>query len=127
MLKEKDMEKFYLTINSRDFTFDADVVRDMFGVAGEIVVDTYDENRTKFAFFNTGNLCQVEYIKRSKNITVSCFAANDCVRESVLGWLKKYMRNSLDWSNFGVDFNYTDKNKFIANVYELAPGIHPNK
>lgn len=115
------MEKNYLTIDSRDFAFDVDVVRDMFGVAGEIILDTFEENHPKYAFFNTGNLCQVSYFHKRSSLEVACFASKNAEKASVLRWLKTYMSNYANSCGFGVDIIFEDKDSFLAWFYELAP------
>lgn len=115
------MEKNYLTIDSRDFAFDVDVVRDMFGVAGEIVLDTFKEKNPKYAFFNTGNLCQVSYYHGGCSLAVTCFAPTDDERYSVLHWLKTYVLNYAGSCGFGVDFSFYGKERFFVRFYELAP------
>lgn len=113
------MEKYYVPIDGKNMEIDAPSVEYLFGVADHVVasVATYLGNQTyRFAFYNTGELCQVSYGRDSEWLKVECFCPTSR-REDILGWLQTYLVNAMDESGFGTDIVMKDGH-FFAHFYE---------
>lgn len=109
------MEKYYLPIDGKNMELDIPSIELLFGCDGT-VADSFDHNTYKYAFYNTGQLCQVSYGRGSEWLKVECFCPTSR-REDILGWLKTYLVNGMDESGFGTDIQMHD-GFFFAHFYE---------
>ena len=110
------MEKNYLLFNGRDMAMDECSVEFLFG-CGDTVCSSYDHETEKYAFYNTGQLCQVSYEKGSRYLKVEVLTGCDSRKEDILHWLKIYLTNGMAESNIGVEF-HDFNGYFIAMFYE---------
>lgn len=116
------MEKYYVPIDGKNMEIDAPSVEHLFGVADKVVesIATFLGSRTyRFAFYNTGELCQVSYERGSEWLKVECFGGTSRCKE-ILGWLKRYLVNGMEGSGFGTDIVMNDGH-FFAHFYEKNP------
>lgn len=110
------MERNYLLFNGRDMAVDAASIEFLFG-CGDTVCSSYDHETEKYAFYNTGHLCQVSYEKGSHYMKVEVLTGCDSRKEDILHWLKTYLTNGMAEGNIGVEtFDYYGC--FIARFYE---------
>ena len=95
---------------------DAASIEILFGCSG-VVCSCYDHETEKYAFYNTGQLCQVSYEKGSRYLKVEVLTGCDSRKEDILRWLKIYLTNGMAESNIGVEF-HDFNGYFIAMFYE---------
>lgn len=110
------MEKNYLLFNGRDMSVDTDSIATLFG-CGDVVCTSYDHQTMKFAFYNTGHLCQVSYEKGGDAMKVEVMTGCDSRKWDILYWLKQYLTNGMAEGNIGVDYFDFD-GYFYARFYE---------
>lgn len=115
------MEKYYLPIDGKNLTFDVPSIELLFGCGGA-VSDCYDHETMKYAFYNTGHLCQVSYEKGSQCMKVEVLTGCDSRKWDILQWLKKYLTNGMAEGNIGVDYFDFD-GYFYARFYEKDNGL----
>lgn len=110
------MERNYLLFNGRDMAVDAASIEILFGCSG-VVCSCYDHETEKYAFYNTGHLCQVSYEKGSQYMKVEVLTGCDSRKEDILYWLKQYLTTGMAEGNISVDFS--DFNGyFFARFYK---------
>ena len=114
------MEKYYLPIDGKNLTFDVPSIELLFGCSG-VVCNCYDHETMKYAFYNTGHLCQVSYEKGSQWMKVEVLTGCESRQEDILGWLKIYLTTGMDASGFGTDFVMYN-GFFLAHFYEKDNG-----
>lgn len=85
---------FYMDIDGRKQPVYRSLIEWLFGVA-DICCDSYDHETVKFAFYNTGHLCQVSTSEGSRYMKVEVMDGCDSRKEDILGWLKTYLLNGL--------------------------------
>lgn len=110
------MEKNYLLFNGRDLAVDVNSIETLFG-CGDTVCSSYDRETEKYAFYNTGHLCQVSYEKGGDAMKVEVMTGCDSRKWDILYWLKQYLTNGMAESNIGVEF-HDFNGYFIAMFYE---------
>lgn len=110
-----------LKIDGKNISIDADSIEYLFGCNGVIAGNGETQ---KFAFYNTGHLCEV-MCGRGGEMLVICYGVNEYERVDVLGWLKKYLTSGMEQSGFSTDASHTisaeNYSFFIAGFDELAP------
>ena len=74
----------------------------LFGCMGT-VCDSYDHETVKFAFYNTGHLCQVTTSEGSRYMKVEVMDGCESRKEDILGWLKRYLVNGLESMGYEVE------------------------
>lgn len=110
------MEKNYLLFNGRDMAMDECSVEFLFG-CGDVVCTCFDHQTVKYAFYNTGHLCQVSYEEGGDVMKVEVMDGCDSRKEDILYWLKQYLTTGMAEGNISVDFS--DFNGyFFARFYE---------
>lgn len=110
------MEKNYLLFNGRDLCVDVDVIEKLFGCVG-VVCTCFDHETVKYAFYNTGHLCQVSYEKGGEYMKVEVLTGCESRKEDILHWLKLYLTSGMFERNICIDFD--DFNGcFYARFYE---------
>ena len=85
------MEKNYQPIDGKNLTFDKYVIAEVFGAAGDVIASrsvVLGKGIDKYAFYNTGELCEVRIEDNSTIMCVNCYGNR---RKDILGWLKKYL------------------------------------
>ena len=83
-------KEFYMNIDGRKQPVYRSLVASLFGAAGT-VCDSYDHETIKFAFYNTGHLCQVSISEGSRYMKVEVMDGCESRKEDILGWLKAYL------------------------------------
>ena len=81
------MEREFQIIDGKTLKFDKDTIKRVFGVAGEVIESTaiyFGKTHYKFAFYNTGELCEVSYVQGGAILRTQCYG-NRAV--DVLHWL----------------------------------------
>lgn len=96
------MEKYYLPIDGKNLTFDVPSIEMLFGCSG-VVCNCYDHETVKYAFYNTGHLCQVSYEKGGQFMKVECMTGCESRKEDILHWLKTYLINGMEANGFFTD------------------------
>lgn len=89
------MEKHYQPIDGKNITFDTNVIAEIFGAAGDVIYsrDTIlGKSIDKYAFYNTGQLCEVRVENGRQTICVDCYGRR---AKDVLHWLKQYLENGM--------------------------------
>ncbi len=98
--------KFYLNIGDKKLVVTKKLIEKLFGCFG-VVADSFNHNTRKFAFYNTGQLCQVSFINGSSVIEVRVADGTDSRKEDILGWLETYLGNGLREMGYGLQtFHY---------------------
>ena len=103
--------KFYLNIEGEKLVVTKKLIEKLFGCLG-VVADSFNYSTRKFAFYNTGQLCQVAFINGSSVIEVRA-DGSDSRKEDILGWLETYLGNGLHEMGYGLQ-------SFHYNGYFLA-------
>ena len=99
-------KKFYLTIEGEKLAVTKKLIEKLFGCLG-VVADSFNHNTRKFAFYNTGQLCQVAFVNGSGVIEVRVADGADSRKEDILGWLETYLGNGLREMGYGLQtFHY---------------------
>ena len=120
MLKEKDMGKYYQPIDGKNIVFDKYFVAELFGAAEDVVASgsTFNRKRIeKYAFYNTGELCEVRVEYGRQTICVNCYG-NRC--KDVLHWLKIYLTNGMKSYGWETDI-VEDKDDYFYAAFYQAP------
>lgn len=92
-------KKFNMNIDGRKQPVNKYLIASLFGAAGT-VCDSYDHETVKFAFYNTGYLCQVTTSEGSRHMKVEVMDGCESRKEDILGWLKTYLINGLAYLGY---------------------------
>ena len=109
-------ERKYLLFNGRDLSVDCDAIEKLFGCR-DVVCTCFDHETEKYAFYNTGQLCQVSYEKGSHYMKVEVLTGCDSRKEDILHWLKTYLTNGMAEGNISVETTMMN-GFFWAKFYE---------
>ena len=99
--------------------FDKYRIKKVLGVAGDCIEShaTYFNAKThKFAFYNTGELCQASYEEGALWLKVECNCLPSRCND-ILGWLKKYLENGMQELGYGTDI-VMHNGHFFARFYK---------
>ena len=113
------MEKNYQAIDNSTLTFDAPVIRDVLGVAGSVIESRavyFGDKMRKFAFYNTGELCEAQYVEGKHILCVRCHGNR---RKEILGWLKQYLTNGMYSYGWGTEIIENKDDYFYARFYKV--------
>ena len=100
-------------------TIDAEVIRTAFGVAGDVIeshATYFNETTWKFAFYNTGELCEVSFSDVSAMLCVKCHGVRS---KDVLKWLKQYLTNWAKSLGHELELYEEKDNYFYARMYDV--------
>lgn len=114
------MGKYYQPIDGKNITFDKYVIAEVFGVAGDVIVsrDIFLEKPIdKYAFYNTGELCEVRIESGRQTICVNCYGNRS---KDVLHWLKQYLTNGMKAWGWETDI-VEDKDDYFYAAFYQAP------
>lgn len=113
-----------IIINSRDFPIDIDTIETIFGVAGTVICDTFKKGVVRYAFYNTGHLCEVSYEIGGKTMLVKVVSGCQHAGEEydVLIFLERYLRLGCDECGFDVEIEYPNYtgDRFVASFEPRA-------
>ena len=112
------MEKYYQPIDGKTLGFNKVSIEEAFGVAGDVIEAraTYlKKGMQKFAFFNTGELCEVQIEDNSPVMYVRCHSV--ARGQEVLGWLKTYLTDSMERRGWKTEIQPGTGNFFTAKFY----------
>ena len=119
------MAKNYLMLHKYPWasrlTLDNVAIRHLFGVAGDVIeshATYFGETTWKYAFFNTGELCEVRFTDTSALLCVRCYASAESRSKDVLKWLKQYLINGAKASGDEIEIYEEKKNYFYARFYK---------
>ncbi len=118
MLKERDMEKYYQPIDGKNITFDKYVIAEVFGVAGDVIDSRsiyFGKGTDKYAFYNTGELCEVRVEDGRQTICVNCHGNRS---KDILYWLKTYLTNGMKSYGWETDIVEDKDDYFYAAFYQ---------
>ena len=113
------MEKYYQPIDGKNLAFDKDSIKHVFGAAGDVIeadATYFNGKMRKFAFFNTGELCEVQIEDRSSVMFVKCHSVARCIE--VLHWLKTYLVSSMKEMGWETKIQAGTGNFFTAKFYK---------
>lgn len=99
--------------------FDKYRIKKVLGVAGDCIESTAVRLGTKtfkFAFYNTGELCQASFEENSLWMKVECLCLPSRCTD-VLGWLKTYLVNGMEELGYGTNV-VMHKDHFFARFYK---------
>ena len=106
-----------LGVNDR-LIIDKNRIKLMFGVARDCIESTSVKFKVvthKFAFYNTGELCEVSFEEGSMWLKVECHCLNSRCTD-ILGWLKTNLVNDMNDCGIVTDI-VMQKNHFNARFY----------
>lgn len=112
------MEKHYQPIDGENITFDKYVVEEVLGVPGEVIeakAVVLGKVIDKYAFYNTGELCEVLVENGSTLMCVKCHGNR---RKDVLHWLKQYLTNGMKYYGWETDIVEDNDDYFYAAFYQ---------
>lgn len=112
------MEKHYQPIDGENLTFDKYVIAKVFGAAGDVIASksvVLGKGIDKYAFYNTGELCEVLVENGSTLMCVKCHGNR---RKEVLGWLKKYLELCMKAYGWETDIVEDKDDYFYAAFYQ---------
>jgi hypothetical protein len=112
------MEKYYQPIDGKNITFDKYVIAEVFGAAGEVIASRdiyFGKGIDKYAFYNTGELCEVRVEDGRQTICVNCYGNR---RKDVLNWLKTYLTNGMKAYGWETDIVEDKDDYFYAAFYQ---------
>lgn len=113
------MEKYYQPIDGKNITFDKDSIAEVFGAAGDVIYSRDIILKTvidKYAFYNTGQLCEVLVENGRQTICVRCHGNRS---KDVLNWLKQYLRNGMQAAGWETEIVEDRDDYFYAAFYEM--------
>jgi hypothetical protein len=115
--KETVMGKYYQPIDGKNIAFDSNTIAEVFGAAGDVIASrsvTLGLGMDKYAFYNTGELCEVRIEDNSPAMYVTCYGNRGY---GVLEWLKRYLTNGM--RAYGWETDFTDgEDYFFAHFYQ---------
>lgn len=112
------MEKYYQPIDGKNITFDKYVIAGVFGVAGDVIdsrATYFGKVVEKYAFYNTGELCEVRVEEGRQTICVNCYGNR---RKDVLHWLKQYLTNGMETYGWKTEIVEDKDDYFYAAFYQ---------
>lgn len=112
------MAKNYQAIDGKTLTFDKGVIRDVLGVAGSVIESQAIYLGTKvhkYAFYNTGELCEANFTENSPVLCVRCHGTR---RKEILGWLQKYLINTMKSYEWETEIFEDKDDYFYARFYK---------
>ena len=112
------MEHYYQPIDGKNITFDKDVIAEVFGAAGDVIASTdviLGKRIEKYAFYNTGQLCEVRIENGRQTICVNCYGNR---RKDVLRWLKQYLANGMKTYDWETDILEDKDDYFYAAFWQ---------
>lgn len=110
-------KKIYQNIDGDILNFTGEDIKSIFGANGLTAsFATYFGTKTfKFAFYNTGELCEVSFVANSPIMCVRCHGNR---KEDILGWLKKYLENGMESRGWKTDIREDKDEYFYASFYQ---------
>lgn len=112
------MDRYYQPIDGRNIAFDKDAIADVFGAAGDVIASKASYLGTtieKYAFYNTGELCEVLVTNGNP---VICVRVHGHRRKEILNWLKQYLKNGMAAAGWETDIPVDNDDYFYARFYE---------
>lgn len=112
------MERYYQPIDGKNITFDTYVIAEVLGAAGDVIYsrDTIlGKSIDKYAFYNTGQLCEVLVENGRQTICVKCYGRR---AKDVTGWLMKYLTTGMKNYGWETDFPEVRDDYFYAAFYQ---------
>ena len=112
------MEKYYQPIDGKNITFDKYVIAEVFGASGDVIASRslyFGKLIEKYAFYNTGELCEVRVENGRHTICVNCYGNR---RKDVLGWLKQYLTNGMKTYGWETEIIENKDDYFYAAFYK---------
>jgi hypothetical protein len=112
------MERYYQPIDGKNLNFDKDVIKEIFGAAGDVIVATditLGKVIEKYAFYNTGNLCEVQIEHDSPVMCIRCYGLRS---KDVLHWLKQYLAIGMHACGWETDICEDKDDYFYARFYQ---------
>ena len=112
------MKRYYQPIDGKNITFDKHVIAEVFGAAGDVIASRdiyFGKGTDKYAFYNTGELCEVRVEDGRQTICVSCYGNR---RKDVLHWLKRYLTNGMKAYGWETDIVEDKDDYFYAAFYQ---------
>ena len=112
------MEHYYQPIDGKNITFDKDVIAEVFGAAGDVIASTdtiLGKRIEKYAFYNTGQLCEVRIEIGRQTMCVNCYGRR---AKDVTGWLMKYLENGMKSYGWETAFPEIRDDYFYAAFYQ---------
>jgi hypothetical protein len=112
------MERYYQPIDGKNIVFDKESIREVFGVAGEVIDSRsiyFGKVTEKYAFYNTGELCEVRVEEGRQTICVNCHGNR---RKDVLFWLKQYLTNGMKSYGWETEIIEDRDDYFYAAFYQ---------
>jgi hypothetical protein len=94
------------------------VIAEVFGAAGEVIASRdiyFGKGIDKYAFYNTGELCEVRVEDGRQTICVNCYGNR---RKDVLHWLKTYLTNGMKAYGWVTDIVEDKDDYFYAAFYQ---------
>ena len=112
------MERYYQPIDGKNITFDKYVIAEVLGAAGEVIESTatyFGKPIQKYAFYNTGELCEVLVEEGRQTICVKCLGHR---AKDITGWLMKYLKNGMRAYGWETEFPEVRDDYFYAAFYQ---------
>ena len=112
------MEVYYQPIDGKNITFDKDVIAEVLGAAGEVIASTdivLGKRIEKYAFYNTGQLCEVQIEDGSPYLKVRCFGRR---KVEITEWLMKYVESGMKAYGWETAFPEIRDEWFYAAFYQ---------
>lgn len=112
------MGKYYQPIDGKNITFDTNVIADVLGAAGDVIYSRdiiLGKTIDKYAFYNTGQLCEVRVENGRQTICVNCYGRR---AKDVIGWLMKYLTTGMESYGWKTDFPEVKDDYFYAAFYQ---------
>lgn len=113
------IESFQRLGESGRIIIDTYRIKQLLGVAGECVQSTavyFKSKMNKFAFFNTGELCEAQFTDGNAVLCVRCHGI--ARRKEVLGWLKQYLTNGMKSLGYETEISEDKDDYFYARFYK---------
>lgn len=112
------MARYYQPIDGKNITFDKYVIAEVFGAAGDVIDSRsifLGKITEKYAFYNTGQLCEVRVEEGRQTICVYCHGER---RKDVLHWLKQYLTNGMKQFGWETEIVEDNDDYFYAGFYQ---------